>query len=253
MSFRRKIVAGNWKMNNTLQETLELMDGVLSHLNKDTITEVIVCPPFPFIATVQSHLKNLHKIKLGAQNCSEHISGAFTGEVSAAMLKSAGCDYVIIGHSERRLYQHESNAQLIQKMKRVLENQMAPILCIGESMEERKNESHFNLVKKQLTEVLIPFKKNELEKLIIAYEPVWAIGTGLTATAAQAQEMHKYIRSVLTELFDLTLANAIPILYGGSCNAQNAKELFLCNDVDGGLIGGASLKALDFCTIIDAF
>jgi triosephosphate isomerase len=130
---------------------------------------------------------------------------------------------------------------------------MAPILCIGESMEERKNESHFNLVKKQLTEVLIPFKKNELEKLIIAYEPVWAIGTGLTATAAQAQEMHKYIRSVLTELFDLTLANAIPILYGGSCNAQNAKELFLCNDVDGGLIGGASLKALDFCTIIDAF
>jgi triosephosphate isomerase (TIM) len=250
MGFRRKIVAGNWKMNNTLSESLQLVDGILAQLDQSTITEVIICPPAAFISPIHTHLKDLHKLKLGAQNCSEHISGAYTGEISAAMLKSANCEYVIIGHSERRTYFKETKEQLIEKTKRVLENHMAPIVCIGEHLEDRKQENHFEVVKQQLNEVLGAFSKNELTHLVIAYEPVWAIGTGLTATATQAQEMHAFIRKSLSELFDSDFAAITPILYGGSCNAQNAADLFSCADVDGGLIGGASLKASDFCKIV---
>ncbi len=253
MSFRRKIVAGNWKMNNSLNEAMQLVDGILAHLDQRTTTEIILCPAATFIGPIHEHLKGLHKIKLGAQNCSEHISGAYTGEVSAIMLRSVNCDYVIVGHSERRTYFNENSKQLIDKIKRALENSMAPIFCIGESIEERKNEKHFELVKQQLKDVLGAFSKKELDNLIIAYEPVWAIGTGLTATAAQAQEMHAFIRKTIAEMFDNELAAETPILYGGSCNAQNAAELFACADVDGGLIGGASLKAQDFCKIISSF
>jgi triosephosphate isomerase len=253
MSFRRKIVAGNWKMNNSLSEALSLMDGILAHLDTRTTAEIIVCPAYPFIGPIIHHLKDFNRIKLGAQNCSEHISGAFTGEVSAPMLQSIDCHYVIIGHSERRTYFNESNDQIKQKIKRALENNLAPIFCVGEKLDQRQNESHFNTVKEQLKEVLFDFNSKELKKLIIAYEPVWAIGTGVTATTAQAQEMHAFVRKTITELFDADFASELPILYGGSCNAQNAKELFSCADVDGGLIGGASLKAADFCSIIHSF
>lgn len=240
-------------MNNSLPETIALMDGILANLDTRTTAEIIVCPAYPFIGPIIHHLKDFNRIKLGAQNCSEHVSGAYTGEVSAAMLKSIDCDYVIIGHSERRTYFNESNAQLKEKIKRALENELAPVFCVGEKMDERQNKTHFNLVKDQLKSVLSSFKAKELSKLIIAYEPVWAIGTGLTATTAEAQEMHAYIREVMAELFGQEFSREIPILYGGSCNAQNAKELFACTDVDGGLIGGASLKANDFCSIIHSF
>lgn len=253
MSFRRKIVAGNWKMNLTYSEAIELTDGILSHLDQRTTTEVIICPPFPFIQPIHAHLKGLHKVKLGAQNCSENFSGAFTGDVSAAMLKSVNCEYLIIGHSERRTFYNENNTQLTEKIKRALENELAVIFCIGEKLEERKNDQHFQVVQQQIKDVLGNFKAEELEHLIIAYEPVWAIGTGLTATAAQAQEMHAHIRKTLAELFSERISERTPLLYGGSCNASNAQELFACADVDGGLIGGASLKAQEFCKIIASF
>lgn len=253
MSFRRKIVAGNWKMNNTLPEALHLVDGILAHLDARTTTEIIICPSFPLISPIIAHLKDLHKIKLGAQNCSENITGAFTGEVSASMLHSIDCDYVIIGHSERRQYCNETNEQLSNKLKRILENNLSPIFCIGENIEQRQSNTHFEILSEQLKQVLSNFKASELEKLIIAYEPVWAIGTGVTATSQQAQEMHAHIRKAITNLFSIEFANHLPILYGGSCNAQNAKELFSCPDVDGGLIGGASLKPVDFCSIVSSF
>ncbi len=240
-------------MNNTLSEALSLVDGILTNLDASTTTEVILCPAAPLLSALDSHTKNLPKIKLGAQNCSEHVSGAYTGEVSAAMVKSVGCDYVIIGHSERRMCFNENNKQLAEKIKRALENNLSPIFCIGEKKEEREKNIHFNLVKTQITEVLQNFSAKELDKLILAYEPVWAIGTGLTATTQQAQEMHAFIRKVLEETFGKLFADKTPILYGGSCNAQNAKDLFACDDVDGGLIGGASLKASDFCSIINSF
>lgn len=253
MSFRRKIVAGNWKMNNALPDAILLVDGILANLDGRTTTEIIICPSFAFISPILTHLKNLHKLKLGAQNCSHHKAGAYTGEVSAEMLNSIGCDYVIIGHSERRHYFNENNEQLIEKIKRALENNLSPIFCIGENLEQRQTNTHFEIVDKQLQNVLSHFKAADLEKLIIAYEPVWAIGTGVTATSEQAQEMHLHIRKTIAELFNPEFSNHLPILYGGSCNAQNAKELFACADVDGGLIGGASLKAVDFCTIINSF
>jgi triosephosphate isomerase len=253
MSFRRKIVAGNWKMNNSLTEALSLMDGILANLDTRTTTEIIVCPAYPFIGPIIHHLKDFNRIKLAAQNCSEHVLGAYTGEVSASMLKSIDCDYVIVGHSERRTYFNEGHDQLKEKIKRALESDLAPIFCIGEKIEHRKNNTHFNLVKDQIKNVLSSFKVKELEKLIIAYEPVWAIGTGVTATSSEAQEMHVFIRQIISELFGQEFARETPILYGGSCNPQNAKELFSCADVDGGLIGGASLKANDFCSIIQSF
>jgi triosephosphate isomerase len=253
MSFRRKIVAGNWKMNNSLSEAITLVDGIVAHLDRNTIVEVIICPSFAVLAPIHEHIKAMPKIRLGAQNCNDHDSGAYTGEVSAKMIASVGCSYVIVGHSERRTYCNENSEQLIQKMKRALENKLHPIFCIGENLNERKSEKHFDVVKAQIKNELSGFSVSELKDLVIAYEPIWAIGTGVTATSAQAQEMHAFIRQTISELFNADLANALPILYGGSCNAQNAKELFACKDVDGGLIGGASLKAEDFCTIVSSF
>lgn len=253
MAIRRKIVAGNWKMNTTEAQALSLVDGILAHLDKNTDTKVIVCPPFTFIQALHKHLSAFPKLKLGAQNCSEFVSGAYTGEISAQMLRSVGCDYVIVGHSERRTCFDETSDQLAQKIKRALENNLSPIFCIGEKLEERNAEKHFDVVKTQVTSVLKNFSDKELSHLILAYEPVWAIGTGVTATSAQAQEMHAFIRKTISELFNPNFANDLSILYGGSCNAQNAEELFACADVDGGLIGGASLKAEDFCKIISSF
>ncbi|MDP1802941.1 MAG: triose-phosphate isomerase [Bacteroidota bacterium] len=250
---RKKIVAGNWKMNTNLDEALSLITEIKKGSEQFSDIEKIIFPPFTFLKDANDSLVNESTLFVGAQNCSEHSKGAFTGEVSAEMLNSVGCKYVLVGHSERRTFFKESDEQLISKIQNALKNNLQVIFCFGEQLEERKSGKHFETVKKQLENVLKNFSESELNKMYLAYEPVWAIGTGETATPQQAQEMHAYIRKIIAELFSPSLAQNIPILYGGSCNAQNAKELFLCADVDGGLIGGASLKAADFCKIISSF
>lgn len=247
---RKKIVAGNWKMNTTLNEALDLASGIK---NTTQNTEVIIFPPFPFLKTIIDSFRSSNGFYIGAQNCSAHPKGAFTGEVSASMLSSIGCDYVMVGHSERRHYFKETNEELMAKINQALQHQLKVIFCFGEQLHERKNNQHFNTVEMQLTEVLKHFPLDKISNLVLAYEPVWAIGTGETASPQQAQEMHAFIRKVMATLFSEAIANNTPILYGGSCNAQNARELFACEDVDGGLIGGASLKIEDFTTIIHAF
>ena len=250
---RLKIVAGNWKMNKSSQEAKTLVENILHQVSEfDNVVKIII-PPFPYLDSVGQLLKNKSNFYIGAQNCHTHDKGAYTGEVSALMLQSVGCQYVLIGHSERRQYFKEKDADFILKMKEALAHQLTPIYCIGETIHERKTDNHFKVITEQLVSVLKSFSVSDVKKMIIAYEPVWAIGTGETATAQQAQEMHAYIRSVVVDLFDSVIANDIPILYGGSCNPKNAQELFACKDVDGGLIGGASLNADDFCKIIFSF
>jgi triosephosphate isomerase (TIM) len=246
---RQKIVAGNWKMNKTLSEAVELVNAVIQNAGAAEISKLFF-PPYPFLIKVSELTSGKTGFGTGAQNCSEHASGAYTGEVSAAMLNSAGAKYVLIGHSERRQYYGETNAVSKKKIELALQNDLKVIYCIGETLAERKENRHFEVVKTQLTEAL---QDIDPINLVIAYEPVWAIGTGETATPAQAQEMHAFIRGHLKALFDSDVAENMTILYGGSCNAQNAKELFACEDIDGGLIGGASLKADDFCRIINSF
>ena len=249
---RQKIVAGNWKMNNTLSEALVLIDGILKESISKEVTKIVI-PPFPYLVSIFDKMKDIESFSMGAQNCHTDSKGAFTGEVSASILASVGCAYVLIGHSERRLYFNEIEHDFILKIKEALINNLKPILCIGEVLAERKAGKHFEVVSTQLSNVLKSFGSVEFSKFIIAYEPVWAIGTGETATAEQAQEMHAYIRTVISSIYSKRIADETSILYGGSCNAQNAQELFACNDVDGGLIGGASLKADDFCKIINSF
>jgi triosephosphate isomerase len=250
---RQKIVAGNWKMNKSLQDAKTLVEMITNQVNDfDEVTKIII-PPFPYLNAVGEQLASKENFFLGAQNCHTNASGAFTGEVSANMLSSVGCHYVLVGHSERRQYFKEKEADFISKIKEALKNNISPIFCIGETIHERKTDNHFKVITEQLTTVLKEFTVTEFSKFIIAYEPVWAIGTGETATAAQAQEMHAFIRGIITDIFDSAIAANVSILYGGSCNAQNAQELFACKDVDGGLIGGASLNADDFCKIIFSF
>jgi triosephosphate isomerase len=250
---RKKIIAGNWKMNTTLQEAVELVQKITEYIDKIVDVEKIIFPPYTYISSVHQIIKDIPHFYVGAQNCSEHQNGAYTGEISAKMLQSVGCSYIIIGHSERRHYFNESNEQLILKIKNALATTIKVIFCFGEKLEQRKQNLHFEIVKQQLTDVLLAFSETDLQNIILAYEPVWAIGTGETATPEQAQEIHAHVRTVITELFSKQLAETICILYGGSCNAQNAKQLFACPDVDGGLIGGASLKAEDFITISQSF
>ena len=250
---RQKIVAGNWKMNMSLQESKILVDSIINNENIDDNVIKIILPPYPFLESVGTQLLNTDNFFLGAQNCHTNSNGAFTGEVSANMLNSVGCSYVLVGHSERRQYFKEKEADFILKIREAFTHRVHPIFCIGETIEERKSNNHFNIVTQQITNVLKEFSISEFSKFILAYEPVWAIGTGETATSQQAQEMHAYIRKLISDIYDSKIASNIPILYGGSCNAQNAQELFACEDVDGGLIGGASLKATDFCKIISSF
>ncbi|MBL7936835.1 MAG: triose-phosphate isomerase [Bacteroidia bacterium] len=255
---RKKIVAGNWKMNKSLQEAKALVEQITNQINDsiaigiDEVTKIII-PPFPYLDAINTQILNKPNFNVGAQNCHTNAAGAFTGEVSASMLSSVGCKYVLVGHSERRQYFKEKDSDFVLKIKEALNNNIHPIFCIGETIDQRKTENHFKVITEQLTNVLKEFTVAEFSKFILAYEPVWAIGTGETATAAQAQEMHAFIRSIVTDLYDSKIANDVSILYGGSCNAQNAQELFSCPDVDGGLIGGASLKADDFCKIILSF
>lgn len=215
--------------------------------------EKIIFPPFPYLQMLTVIGEGRKDLFIGAQNCSEHFKGAYTGEVSASMIQSAGAGYIMVGHSERRQYFSESNEQLIHKINRALESHLKVIFCFGELLAERKSGSHFQTVENQLKDVLSHFPKEKVSDLVLAYEPVWAIGTGETASPAQAQEMHAFVRKVVAGIFNADVAAGMPILYGGSCNAQNAKALFANPDVDGGLIGGASLKAEDFCTIMRSF
>ena len=250
---RKNIVAGNWKMNKTLQEGIALakeLNEVLA--NERPNCDVIICTPFIHLASV-TPLVDSAKIGVGAENCADKESGAYTGEVSAAMVASTGAKYVILGHSERRAYYHETPEILKEKVRLALANGLTPIFCVGEVLEESEAGKQNEVVYGQLAGSLFDLTAEEFSRLIIAYEPVWAIGTGKTATAAQAQEIHAYIRSVIAEKYGKDVADNTSILYGGSCKASNARELFANPDVDGGLIGGASLKAADFKGIIDAF
>ncbi len=247
---RNAVIAGNWKMNKTASEARELIDGLLP-LVKDADCTVIIGVPFTdiHVAVEMTKGSNVH---VAAQNCHFEASGAFTGEVSAPMLKEEGVEYVILGHSERRQYYGETSDTLVAKMALALENGLSPIYCVGEMLSEREAGNHFNVIKAQLEEVLFGLSAEQMAKVVIAYEPVWAIGTGVTATSEQAQEVHAFIRKTLAAKFG-ELANDITILYGGSCKPSNAKELFACPDIDGGLIGGASLKADDFIAIAQSY
>lgn len=249
---RKNVVAGNWKMNTTLEEGVELANQINSLLKgKEVACDVVVCVPFTHLTSVNAVLES-ELVGLGAENCSEHEKGAYTGEVSAAMVKSTGAGYVILGHSERRQYFGENNEQLLAKTKLALANGLTPIFCVGEVLEERENGTYNEVVKGQV-EALFELSAEDFGKVIVAYEPVWAIGTGKTATAEQAQDMHAHIRNVIAEKYGKEVADNTSILYGGSCKPSNAKELFAKPDVDGGLIGGAALQAESFMGIIESF
>lgn len=250
---RRNIVAGNWKMNKTLPEGIALAKEIADAISgKNLKCDIIVGVPFVHLASVSELLKG-SIIQVSAENCADKASGAYTGEVSAAMVASTGATYCIIGHSERRTYYGETHEILKQKVALALENSLRPIFCIGETKDEREAGNQNAVVKAQLEGSVFNLTPDEFKQIVIAYEPVWAIGTGLTATSEQAQEMHSFIRSLINEKYGNTIANDTTILYGGSCNPTNAKELFSKPDVDGGLIGGASLKADDFVAIIESF
>lgn len=247
---RRKIVAGNWKMNLTNLEAVRLADQICLGIKED-FCDVILFPSFLYLHDVLN-MRDNRFIKVGAQNCSAHENGAYTGEVSALQLSSAGVSHVIIGHSERRENFGESNELLIAKLKIALKYELKPIFCCGEPLAVRNQNNQLDYVLKQLHESLFGFSDEEVLNITLAYEPIWAIGTGLNATPAQAQEIHSFIRSQLRSAYSDDVAANIRILYGGSCKPDNAAELFGCPDVDGGLIGGASLKAADFLSIIQA-
>lgn len=250
---RKNIVAGNWKMNKTLQEGLALAKELDAALKGRTINcDVIIGTPFIHLASIAAAIDTT-RIGVAAENCADKESGAYTGEVSAAMVASTGARYVIIGHSERRAYYHETSPILMEKVKLALSNGLTPIFCVGEVLEEREAGKHFEVVACQVEEALFALDQTDFAKLILAYEPVWAIGTGKTATADQAQEMHAHIRKSIAAKYGKEVADGCSILYGGSCNAANAKELFSRPDVDGGLIGGASLSVDKFLPIIEAF
>ena len=241
-------------MNKAFHEADDLVFDIVKLVDKNGANgvEVVICPPFPYLELATDITEN-DKVFIGAQNVSNQESGAYTGEISAMMLKSIEVKYCIVGHSERRKYFNESNQFLSEKVDICLKHDIIPIFCCGEVLEERESENHFDVVKTQLTDSLFHLEPKDFKKVVIAYEPVWAIGTGVTATSGQAQEMHAFIRSIIEEKYNKALANDITILYGGSCNPKNAKELFANSDVDGGLIGGASLNADDFYKIVDSF
>lgn len=249
---RKKIVAGNWKMNLHHQEAKSLLNDLNAKVGQlDEYVDVIIAPPSIYISEFGVSLAN-SKIGLAAQNCSHESYGAFTGEISASMLKDVGVSYGIVGHSERRLYQNESNELVKAKIIALSANHIIPIICIGENQSERENGSYFEVIKTQLN-ALVEIENVKQINFVLAYEPVWAIGTGLTATADQAQEVHAYIRSYLQEKIGLLKSESTSILYGGSCKPENASELFACHDIDGGLIGGASLNAESFIRIAQSF
>jgi triosephosphate isomerase len=247
---RNFIVAGNWKMNKTLQDGIELARAVNEKVNGQKAL-VVLCTPYIHLTEVKKVITK-SSLFLGAQNCSYESAGAYTGEISASMIKSTGADYVIIGHSERRAYFKEADKTLNKKIRLSLENELVPIYCCGEVLPEREEGKHFEVVKTQINEGLFSLSTREFTRVVLAYEPVWAIGTGVNATPEQAQEMHAFIRELISDKYGKNIAENTTIQYGGSCKPSNAKEIFSMPDVDGGLIGGASLSADDFITIVNS-
>jgi triosephosphate isomerase len=248
---RKKIVAGNWKMNNDLAETEMFLVDLKKQVFPEGVT-VLIAPPFTNLNHAFRSLRE-HPVGLAAQNMHQSNDGAFTGEISAKMLQSVGANTVILGHSERRAYFNEDSALLAEKVNTALEHEMTIIFCIGEELKDRKKENHFDMIKSQLSEGLFHLSNDSWENIIIAYEPVWAIGTGETASPQQAQEMHKFIRKAIAENYSKPIAEEVPILYGGSVKPDNATAIFSQADVDGGLIGGASLQVEGFMKIVNAF
>lgn len=251
---RQKIVAGNWKCNTNLQEGIELAKAVDTIVASEGADDVVVVLGTPFTHIIKVvETVNTERIGVAAQNCAAEAKGAYTGEVSAEMVKSTGANYVILGHSERREYYGETSETLNKKLALALENGLTPIYCCGEALDIREAGTQNAFVKKQLDETIFKLSADDFKKIAIAYEPIWAIGTGVTASSDQAQEIHAFIRSAIAEKFGEEIAEGTSILYGGSCKPSNAKELFANKDVDGGLIGGASMKAEDFIGIINGF
>ena len=247
---RKKIVAGNWKMNNGLSETIELINDLKQNLS-DSGVKVMIAPSYPFLKTAVDQVGD-GSIEVISQNINDNKSGAYTGEVSIDMLNSIGVNTTLIGHSERRAYYNEDDALLLNKINLALESNMDIIFCFGEELKDRKSNSYFDIVKAQLENTVMKLEPNSWKNIVLAYEPVWAIGTGETASAEQAQEIHKFVRNCISEHFSSEIADNVPILYGGSVKPSNAVEIFNMKDVDGGLIGGAALNAHDFVEIIKA-
>ncbi|THF51472.1 triose-phosphate isomerase [Flavobacterium supellecticarium] len=248
---RHSIVAGNWKMHKNAHETEDLLNDLIEKLPSDKEVEIIVAPTFVNLSSAVQHLE-FTNIGVAAQNMHQAESGAFTGEISADMLKNIGVDIVILGHSERRSYFHETDALLANKVDTALKHELRVIFCFGEELKDRQNQQHFNIVENQLKDGLFHLDAKAWENIVLAYEPVWAIGTGETATPDQAQEMHQFIRQTVEDKYGREVAENVSILYGGSVKPDNAKEIFSKPDVDGGLIGGAALKADDFAAIVNA-
>jgi triosephosphate isomerase len=251
---RKKIIAGNWKMNKNFEEGLALASEVVNMVKDEYQggAHVVLIPPFTHIAAISKLISDTQNVSSGAQNCSNHASGAYTGEISTEMLKSIGATYVIIGHSERRQYFGEHNDWLAQKVNAVLGSGLNPIYCCGETLEERESNSHFSILETQIKDGLFHLDDNQMKQVVIAYEPVWAIGTGKTASTAQAQEVHAFIRGLISAKYGNELAAQITIQYGGSVKAENAAELFAAPDIDGALVGGAALQSRSFIDIIKA-
>ncbi len=242
-------------MNKTFEQADELVNDIMEKLEVATLgrdTQLIICPPFPYLEMTSDYSDESY-FAVGAQNVSDQEEGAYTGEVSASMLQSMEIDYCIVGHSERRSYYHETDEIISRKVDQLIKHGIRPIVCCGEVLEERESNRQFDVVQKQITDGLFHLTPDQFSSIIIAYEPVWAIGTGKTATSEQAQEMHAFIRSIIAKKYGKEIAEETSILYGGSCKPSNAKELFANPDVDGGLIGGASLKADDFLAIATSF
>jgi triosephosphate isomerase len=253
-NMRRKIVVANWKMNNDVEEAADLFNDIIEFVG-DIIPEdvgVVIAPPFVYTQLAVEMLEGLDQIALGAQDVSEKRKGAFTGEVSALMLASIGVDYAMIGHSERRMYHHETSENLTRKFRQCQNSNITPIFCFGESLEDRRSGSFLAIVKEQISSALFDLEPEAFQRAVLAYEPVWAIGTGETASPEQAQEVHAFVRELVATKYGQAMANQMTIIYGGSCNPSNAKNIFSQPDVDGGLIGGASLAAKEFAKIIKA-
>ena len=246
---RKVLIAGNWKMNKAPAEAEELAEGIRAKVGNITRIDIVICPPFPALSAVYEKIKESH-IKLGAQNLFWEREGAYTGEVSALMLKEMGCRYVIIGHSERRTIFAERDETINKIVKAAIAEGLLPILCVGELLEQREEEKTFEVVKTQLKKGLVDVSLEDAKTIVIAYEPVWAIGTGKVATPQQAQEVHKYIRELLVNIFDEQTADLIRIQYGGSVKPDNVEEIMAQKDVDGALVGGASLKADSFIELV---
>ena len=250
---RKNIVAGNWKMNLNREEGIKLVEEVISLVSSDNNVEVVFSPSFLYLHKVNKMCANDNLLQTASQNISHNESGAFTGEVSAQMVNSLNVKYTILGHSERREYFNETNIELKQKVDLSLKNNLEIIFCCGESLNQRESGVHFDWIKQQLTESVFHLTEKEFEKVVIAYEPIWAIGTGVTASSDQAEEIHQFVRNVIAEKYNENIAENTSILYGGSCNPTNAKELFSKKNIDGGLIGAASINAENFISIIKSF